>query len=95
MSQENVEFPEHPQYVHKNMCVAYLFRTFTHQIICQHPADAQEIPHFPETFTQTPCKNVVHVLGMSGKPEKKQPWCLGKCPGENAEFSKHLWDVHK
>ena len=32
----------------------YLFQTFTHQMICVHPTDAQEILHFPERFTWTP-----------------------------------------
>ena len=49
------------------------------QIICVHSADALELPHFPGTFTQTPCKNAVHVLGRHRKPKKKQPWCPGKC----------------
>ena len=40
--------------LHFYMCVTYLFKTFTPQIICVHSADALEFPHFPETFTQTP-----------------------------------------
>ena len=38
-------------------------------------------------------KNAVHVSGMCGKPEKKQPWCPCKWPGKNVEFLEHLWDV--
>ena len=40
--------------LHLSIGVAYLFRAFTHQIICVHPKDAPEILHFPRTFTQMP-----------------------------------------
>ena len=32
------------------LCVTYWFRTFTHRIICVHPADTPKIPHFPGTL---------------------------------------------
>ena len=56
------------------------------QIICVHPADALELLHFPGTFTQTPCKNAVHVLGRHIKRKKKQPWCPGKCAKKMWKF---------
>ena len=36
------------------MCITYLFRTFTHKIICVHPADTLKILHFPGPFSSTP-----------------------------------------
>ena len=38
--------------LHFYLCVTYLFRTLTHEIICLHHADA---PDFLRTSTQTPC----------------------------------------
>ena len=39
--------------LHFYMCVAYLSRTFTHQIICVHPAYTPKVLHLSRTFTRT------------------------------------------
>ena len=54
--------------LHFYMCMTSLFQTFTHQIVCVHPVDAPEIPHFPGTITQTPG---LFSFGFSAHPWDK------------------------
>ena len=66
--------------LHFYMTVTYLFRSFTHEIICLHHTDAPGMSHISMPYS---CKYEAHVLGMCGKPEKSNLSVQLNVPGKS------------
>ena len=70
--------------LHFYMPVTYLFRSFTHEIICLRHADAPGMSCINMPYS---CKYEVHVLGMCGKPEKSNLSGWLNVPGKSGAFA--------